>query len=129
VSQRILIIDDHPEMRRAVTEMLAEVLPGAVVQESATAGVGLTRAVGEAWDLVLLDLGLADRSGWEVLRELRRVRPALPVLVMSLQPAEIYGPPVVDAGATAYFAKGASADELAEAVTRALSGSPGAVPT
>jgi two-component system, NarL family, invasion response regulator UvrY len=122
--RRILIVDDHPAMRRAVSEMLARVLPDALVDEAATGAAGLERAVGEPWDLVLLDLGLADRSGWDVLRDVRRACPGLAVLVMSLQPEEIYGAPVVDAGATAYFAKGGSAEDLAAAVTRALSNSP-----
>ena len=119
---RILIIDDHPAMRRALTEMLARAVPGAAIEECAGAEAGLERAVGEPWDLVLLDLGLPDRSGWDVLRGIRQAQPARRVLVMSLQPEEIYGPPVIEAGATAYFGKGGSAQDLAAAVTRALAG-------
>jgi signal transduction histidine kinase len=69
---------------------------------------------------VLLDLSLPDGKGVETLRDIRRLRPSLPVVVMSLHPEAEYGPAVRAAGAAAYLTKGAGAATIAAAVRRAL---------
>jgi len=74
----------------------------------------------EAWDLVLLDLSLPDRSGFETLRHIRRLRPGVPVLVMSFNVQAEYAAATRAAGAVGYIAKGSSSDAIASAVRGAL---------
>ncbi len=77
----------------------------------------------ELWDLVLLDLSLPDRGGVETLRELRTLRPNLPVVVMSLHAEAEYGAAMRAAGAVDYISKGSSAKSIADTIRTALGNS------
>jgi two-component system, NarL family, invasion response regulator UvrY len=122
---RILVVDDSVAMRGSVCALLAQELPGAFVGEAAGALPAFALIAEEPWDLVLLDLSLPDRSGVETLRELRTLRPDLPVVVMSLHAESEYGPTMRAAGAVDYISKGSSAESIAAAIRLALSRSPG----
>jgi len=118
--KRILVVDDSAALRGSLRELLAATLPGAVVGEAAAAGPALAAVGREPWDLVLLDLSLPDRGGVEALREIRRLRPELPVLAMSLHPETEYRSVLRASGATDYVSKGSSAPAIAAAVRSAL---------
>src|SRR6266550_7931323 len=77
---RILVVDDHALVRRGLIELLQGLPAGVQFGEAGTAAEAITLAFGERWDVVLLDLGLPDRHGLEVLREVHAARPKLPVL-------------------------------------------------
>src|SRR4029079_10895879 len=72
---RILLVDDSAEVRRSMRAMLAELLESVTFGDAPDAAAALDALPGEAWDLVLLDLSLPDRSGFETLRHIRRLRP------------------------------------------------------
>jgi len=124
MGRRVLVIDDSDTLRRSVRAALAESMPEVELGEAASSRAGLERAGAEPWDAVLLDLSLPDRSGVETLRELRRARPALPVVVMSLHGESEYGDVVRAAGAAGYVAKGSAAGALVSALRSALGGAP-----
>jgi two-component system, NarL family, invasion response regulator UvrY len=69
-----------------------------------------------ASDLVLLDVTLPGRSGLDVLRQLKQERPRVPVLVLSVHPAEQYAVRALRAGASGYLTKDLAAEELVSAV-------------
>jgi DNA-binding NarL/FixJ family response regulator len=117
---RVLLVDDHDDMRRAVRSVLADAVTDVTVGEANTAAAALALVAREAWDLVLLDLSLPDRRGLDTLRELRRLRPTLPVLVMSFNPESEYAAASRAAGAAGYVAKGSSVAAIASAVKNAL---------
>jgi two-component system invasion response regulator UvrY len=117
---RVLIVDDHERVRRGVREVLARALEQAAFGEAGSAAEALRQVEQELWDVVLLDLSLPDRSGLDTLKELRRARPDLPVLVMSMHPEEQYGAAALAAGAAAYLAKGSDPEAIAAAVRRAV---------
>jgi DNA-binding response OmpR family regulator len=117
---RVLIVDDHQQVRRSVREALDRTLAPVVCGEAGGADEALQRICEERWDLVLLDLSLPDRSGMEALRELRQRQPALPVVVMSMHPESQFGAAARAAGAAGYLAKGADPETLAAAVRGAL---------
>jgi len=119
---RVLIVDDHQLVRRSVREALGRALGVGVFGEAAGRAEALDLISREVWDLVLLDLSLPDGNGMETLRELRSVRPAVPVLVMSMHPESQYGAAARAAGAAGYLAKGAAPEALAAAVRQALEG-------
>lgn len=85
---RILLADDHALLRRGLREFLRDFLvedgltPDIVETTSARHAIDHIRA--GTWDLVILDLNLPDMPGLEVLRILKSLRPALPVLVVSI---------------------------------------------
>ena len=76
--KRILLVDDHDDVRRAARSILADALTDVTVGEAATAAAALALVAREAWDLVLLDLSLPDRRGLDTLREIRACSPRCP---------------------------------------------------
>ena len=118
--KRILLVDDHDDVRRAARSILADALIDVTVGEAITAAAALALVAREAWDLVLLDLSLPDRRGLDTLREIRRLQPALPVVVMSFNAEAEYAAAARAAGAAGYVAKGSSMVVIASAVKSAL---------
>jgi two-component system, NarL family, invasion response regulator UvrY len=119
---RILLADDHDVVRQGLKQILLESIPDAVFGDAPNGKEALRRAHGEQWDVALLDISLPDRSGLEVLKELRRDHPALPVLVLSMYPEEQFAVRVLRAGAAGYVTKKAAPRELVVAVKKVLSG-------
>jgi DNA-binding NarL/FixJ family response regulator len=117
---RILLVDDSAAVRGPLRELLCGLLPGATVSEADAAGPALESVRAEPWDLVLLDLSLPDRSGVETLREIRRVRPELPVVVMSLHASQTYRGAMMAAGAAEYIEKGSPATAFRAVVSSVL---------
>jgi DNA-binding NarL/FixJ family response regulator len=119
---KILIADDHAIFRRGVRDILAEHDPAAVFGEAETARAALGMVWGESWDLVIMDISLPDRSGLDILRDIRKARPELPVLVLSMHTEEQYAERVLRAGAAGYLTKLHAADELVRAVSKVSEG-------
>jgi len=120
---RILIADDHPILRRGLKEILVRELEGSICGEAGNAQQVLSEVQRENWDLVILDVTMPGRSGLDVLRELRRLRPKLPVLVLSVHPEDQLGTRVLKAGASGYMNKESAPEELIKAVRKVLEGS------
>jgi two-component system, NarL family, invasion response regulator UvrY len=72
--------------------------------------------------LVILDITMPGRSGLDVLRDLKKLRPKLPVLVVSMHAEEQYGKRTLRAGASGYMNKESAPDELIKAVKKVLAG-------
>jgi DNA-binding NarL/FixJ family response regulator len=118
--RRLLVVDDSGEVRRSVRGVLDTALGNLEIGEAAAAAEALALVEREPWDAVLLDLSLPDRRGMDALRDLVRLRPGLPILVMSLHPEAEYGPAVRAAGAAGYVAKGSAPEAIAAAVAAVL---------
>jgi DNA-binding NarL/FixJ family response regulator len=119
---RILIADDHAILRRGLIEILTREFKNAIYGEAESAEQTLTQVQGHAWDLVILDVTMPGRSGVDVLGDLKRIRPNLPVLVLSMHPEDQYGKRVLKAGAAGYMNKDSAPEELIKAVRRVLAG-------
>jgi DNA-binding NarL/FixJ family response regulator len=121
-ARRILLVDDHPVVRRGVAEILAEAYPAAVISELSSGAAALSSAQSSRWDLVILDLTLPDDSGLEVLKRLKKAHPKMPVLILSIHPAAQFARRSLTAGASGYLTKDAADTELTTAVARVISG-------
>jgi two-component system, NarL family, invasion response regulator UvrY len=119
---RILIADDHAILRRGLREILTREIKGAVCGEAEDANQLLTQIQSHEWDVVILDVTMPGRSGIDVLRDLKRMRPKLPVLVLSMHPEEQYGKRVFKAGASGYMNKESAPEELIRAIRKVLAG-------
>jgi DNA-binding NarL/FixJ family response regulator len=120
--KRILIVDDHEVVRDGVKRIFDE-QPGMASFGEASNGPEALRLVREeAWDVVVLDLTLDDRSGLEVLKELKQIRPKLPVLILSMHSEEQYARRAFKAGAAGYTTKDSPRAELVKAVNRVIEG-------
>lgn len=118
---KILIIDDHEVVRDGVKKIFEKEPGAALFGEAGTAQEALTLAR-EEWDVAVLDLSLGGRSGLEVLKELKHIRPRLPVLILSMHSEEQYARRAFRAGAAGYVTKGSSRAELAEAIDKVMKG-------
>lgn len=119
---RILIVDDHAILLRGLKEILEREFRDVSVGGAGTAEQALTQLDAENWDLVILDITMPGRSGVDVLRNLKALRPKLPVLVLSMHPEDQYGKRVLKAGASGYMNKESAPEELIKAVRKLLSG-------
>ena len=119
---QILIVDDHAILRRGLKEILEREFRDVSIGGAGTAEQALTQLESEKWDLVILDITMPGRSGIDVLRHLKALRPNLPVLVLSMHPEDQYGKRVLKAGASGYMNKESAPEELIKAVRKLLSG-------
>ena len=119
---RVLIVDDHAVVRQGLKALLREDPGIGAVGEAATAGEALDLLHQQSWDVVVVDISLGEQSGLELMRQILAVRPKLPVLVLSMHPAEQYAVRVLRAGAAGYIEKGCAPEELIEAVLVAAAG-------
>ena len=119
---KILIADDHPVVRAGIRQYL-EADPGVrEIGEAATGRETLDRLRAQAWDLVLLDIFMPDRSGLDILRHIQSGFPGVKVLVLSALPEKQYALSVLRAGASGYLAKDSAPEELLKAIHTVLSG-------
>jgi two-component system invasion response regulator UvrY len=119
---RILLIDDHPAMRRGVEEILGEAGKTFEFGHAATADDALSSVRGSPWDMAVLDLGLPGAVGFNVVTSLRDEQPKLRILIYTMQPEEQLGVRALQAGADGYLSKGALPDEIVRAVSTVLEG-------
>ncbi len=119
---KVLVSDDHAVLRTGVTKILMHGLEGVVCGEAGNAEEILEQVQNHEWDLVILDINMPGRSGIEVLREIRRLRPGLPVLVLSMHAEDQYGKRVLRTGASGFMNKNVAPEELIKAVHKVLSG-------
>jgi DNA-binding NarL/FixJ family response regulator len=121
---RILVVDDHALVRRGLIELLQRLPPSDGVQfgEAGTASEAIALAIGERWDVVLLDLGLPDRHGLEVLKEVHEAKPHLPVLILTMFPEDQLALRMLELGASGYLTKESAPEELVRAIERVLAG-------
>jgi len=119
---KVLIADDHAILRRGLKEILARELEGAVCDEAKDAQQVLAKVQSDHWDLVILDLSMPGRSGLDVLRDIKGMRPKLPILVLSMHPEDQYGKRILKAGASGYMNKESAPEELIKAIRKVLAG-------
>jgi len=119
---RILIADDHEILRRGLCGILREAFPDAELGEAGDAARTLEAAAQERWDIVLLDIHMTGRSGLDVLQDLKRLYPKLPVVVLSAFPERDYAVRAFKLGASGYVSKQAAASESLAAVRKGLAG-------
>ncbi|HSP97120.1 MAG TPA: response regulator [Candidatus Dormibacteraeota bacterium] len=116
----VLVIDDEPVVRDAVQRVLEA--NGLRVATADDAASGLAHAGLAVCRLVLCDLMLPDRSGFEVVEEVARRRPGVPVLVITGYATAEHAARAQQAGAAGFLAKPFEARELMDAVRGALAG-------
>ena len=114
---RILIVDDEPAIRRFLrSSLLAE---GFVVEQAETAAAALLALRQAKPDLVILDLGLPDKDGLDVVREIR-TQSAVPIIILSVRNDEAGKVAALDSGADDYVTKPFGVDELLARMRTAL---------
>ena len=120
---RILVADDHAIVRQGLKQIVADT-PDLVVTGEAERGREVLEKVSkDDYDVVLLDITMPDKTGLEVLEELKRIKPDLPVLILSMHPEDQYAIRAIRAGASGYVTKAGVPDELVTAIRKVSIGS------
>ena len=115
---RILIADDHPIMRKGLKQLFSETDDMAVTGEASDGAQVLEMMSKDSYDLVLLDISMPVKNGFEVLKELRASDQHTPVIILSMHPEEQYAARALRAGASAYITKERASEELVSAVRK-----------
>lgn len=119
---RILTVDDHAIVRNGV-KILFEGHPVTVTFGEASNAQEAARLVREQeWDVVVMDITLGDRSGIEVMKDLKLIRPKLPILILSMHSEMQYARRSFKAGAAGYITKDSLPEELARAINKVAQG-------
>ncbi|HTY58971.1 MAG TPA: response regulator transcription factor [Bacteroidota bacterium] len=119
---RILIADDHPIVRAGLKQVIEKSPDMRVEGEALNGDEVLDLVYRERWDIVILDFSMPGRSGLDVIKEVRRERPALPVLVLSMHPEAELAPRLLKAGVAGYLMKESATTELVNAIRKICSG-------
>jgi two-component system, NarL family, invasion response regulator UvrY len=119
---KILITDDHAVVRQGLKQILAAEFKKAEFGEASNAQEAARRIAEDRWDVVILDVTMPGRSGLEVLKDIRQLRPKLPVLMLSMHPEDQFAVRMLKAGASGYMTKESAPEELVGAVKKVMSG-------
>lgn len=119
---RILVVDDHELLRRGLRSILNGAFPELTLVETLDARTALEAAGKEPCDLALVDINLPGRNGLDLLQDLRRLYPKMPVIVLTAFPEKDYALRAFKLGAVGYVTKHSAEVELLRAVRKALTG-------
>jgi DNA-binding NarL/FixJ family response regulator len=118
---KILLVDDHSVVREGVRRLLAT-MHETEIFDAASSDTARALCRTEKPDLVVLDLNLPGGSGLDLLRRILLQEPRPRVLIFSMHSSPPYVMRAMQAGASGYVTKSASADELVEAIQKVASG-------
>lgn len=128
---KVLIVDDHPIVRSGLRALISGERGMTVAAEAGDGADALRLVKKGAADVVLLDLSMPGKNGLDLLAEIRRESPELPVLVLSIHHEDLYGVRALRAGAAGYLSKSDDVSTIVGAVRRVAGGgryiSPGLV--
>jgi two-component system invasion response regulator UvrY len=120
---KVLIADDHAVVRSGLKQILDETEGEIRVEGEAVNGREVLEKVqAQDWDVLVLDITMPGRSGLDILKDLRQLKPALPVLILSMHAEEQFATRMLKAGAAGYLNKESAPEELVKAIRKVYSG-------
>ena len=119
---KILIADDHPIFRSGVKQILAQGIRATCITEAPSAREAMKLVRNDEWDIVLLDISMLGQSGLQVLKDIRSMRPRLPILMLSMEPSDQLVLRAIANGANGYLHKDCDPNQLTSAVQKVLDG-------
>jgi two-component system, NarL family, invasion response regulator UvrY len=119
---KVIVVDDHPVVRRGLKQIIEDEPDMKVAGEAKNAGECFSLVQKTDCTLVLLDITLPDRNGFDVLKQLKYEYPNLPVIILSVHSEEQYGLRFIKAGASGYLMKEGAPEELVKAIRKVTAG-------
>lgn len=119
---KILIADDHAVVRQGLIQIVSDTSDIVVSDEASNGREVLAKISKNKYDVVVLDVGMPDFSGLDILNEIKKENPKLPVLMLSIYPEEQYAVRALKAGASGYLTKKVAPEELIRAIRKVYSG-------
>ena len=117
---KFLIADDHANVRRGLREILVDAFSGAHFSEASNGDEVLAQLVDSQPDILLLDINMPGRSGFEVLKDVKHIYSHVPVIMVSVQSESQYALRCLRAGASEYVNKNSASEELVPAIKKIL---------
>jgi DNA-binding NarL/FixJ family response regulator len=118
----VLIVDDHAVVRGGLRQFLADTDDLEITAEAASGHEAIALAEKGDWSLVLLDIALPDVNGLEVLKQIKRLRPSLPVLIFSMFSEDEFAIPSLEAGASGFLNKDSPPNQILTAIRTVVGG-------
>jgi two-component system, NarL family, invasion response regulator UvrY len=118
----ILIADDHELVRGGLARIVAEEFPFAKIQEASNGTQAEKTARNGKWELIIMDMSMPDKTGLDVLKQLRAESIKTPVLILSIHPENQYALRVLKAGGNGYISKDCPRADFVNAVRVILNG-------
>src|SRR5512136_2230571 len=119
---KILVADDHPVVRQGIMRIIEETQDMKVTGEAQNGNEAVKKLKENDYDLVLLDISMQGSDGLDVIREIKKLKPDLPVLILTIHPEKYYGLRMLQAGASGYLTKQNAPFELIEAIRKVSQG-------
>jgi len=119
---KILIVDDHAVVRKGLKCVLKECADFDLIGEAESGVEAINKMRNANWDVVLLDISMPGKSGLDVMKQMKKERPELQILILSVYPEDQYALRMLRAGAAGYISKGCDPDELVRAIRKVASG-------
>lgn len=119
---RVMITDDHPVVLKGLKEIISDGFDNVTIDVCTRGYELLNKISNNDYDIVLLDISLPDINGLEVLKEIKKRKRKLHVLILSMYPEENYAARALKGGAQGYLTKASAPDELVLAVRKIMSG-------
>ena len=120
----ILLLEDLPEIRAWLRKLVLQVFPGATISESSRVQDALALVAGVKFDLALIDLGLPDGSGVDVVTKLRDMQPDAQSVIVTIHDDDEHLFPALQAGAFGYILKEQARELITEQLQRISQGEP-----
>ncbi|MFC1620515.1 response regulator transcription factor [Candidatus Neomarinimicrobiota bacterium] len=118
----ILLVNDHPAIIKGIKEIIGESFDVESIDTASTTEEAVGLALKNDYEIVLLDSSISGGTGMAALDQMKRARPAFPILVISMYPEEIYGMHSMRMGASGYIDKVNIPEKLVEAMDTVLQG-------
>ena len=119
---KFLLVDDHAIVRRGLNQILKDEFSKAIITEVGDADGAMDAISGQEFDLVICDISIPGTTGLELCKNIKKVRPSQPMLVLSMHKEEQYAVRALKVGASGYLAKESAPEELIKAVRHILMG-------
>src|SRR4051794_38250550 len=119
---KVLLVDDHPIVRQGLGQLINEEPDLSIVAEAEDFQQALSALDATPPDVAIVDISLKDRSGIELIKEIRARKPELPILVLSMHDESLHAERVLRAGAKGYIMKQEATEQVMNAIRRVLRG-------
>lgn len=121
-SYRVLVADDHPIVLEGIKQVLGETPDIVVGGEARTGEETLSKVRQGQWDVAVVDLRMPGPHGLDLIRQITRINPTLPVLVLSMHAEDQFAVRLLKGGAAGYVTKESASEELVKAIRKVCAG-------
>lgn len=118
----ILIVDDHAIVRQGLRQILTESDSTIFIKEADCGSEAIRQVRAGEWNVVVLDISLPDRNGIDILKQIKKEYPRIPVLMLSMHEEGLYAIRALKAGASGYITKQSAPAELMAAIHQVARG-------